>query len=224
MFEYLRLSDLPRGCHHILRSPSSTRPALWLVEENGVRAVVKDYSRHGFLYRHFIARFLIWREVKAYRRLRGLNGVPTFYRAIAGPGLVLEEISGRSLEGLEAERKLPEAFFKELEVLVEKIHERGLAHCDLKRAPNVLVGDDGRPYIVDWSSAVTERELRFLPLRAIYRRFLQDDFNAVTKLRRRHCPWTVSPERMMLYSRRSPLERLVRSTRDRMRALLQRIA
>ena len=98
----------------LMRKPSNTRPTLWVVEEDGVRAVVKDYSTNRFLYRNIIGRFLVWRESKAYRRLRGLKGIPAFYRAIDGLALVFEEIPGRSVEGLEKEEKLSEGFFKEL--------------------------------------------------------------------------------------------------------------
>ena len=104
MFESLKLSDLISKQYVILRKTTSTRPTLWVVEENGVRAVVKDFSTNGFLYRNIIGRFLIWRETKAYRRLRALKGVPKCYVVMAGLAIVLEEIKGRSLEGLEKER------------------------------------------------------------------------------------------------------------------------
>jgi serine/threonine protein kinase len=224
MFEALKLSDLAARNCGVLRAPSSTRPALWAAEEDGIRAVVKDYSRNGFLYRHMVGRFLIWREKRAYRRLGGLRGVPTFYRDIDGLALVIEQIPGRSLEDLEKEQPLPGAFFQDLEGLVGDIHRRGLAHCDLKRAPNILLGCDGKPYIVDWSASVSQRELGLYPLTLIYRRFIIDDFNAVTKAQLRQCPEQVSPERKERYYRRSMGERLIRAVRDRLRDLLQRMA
>jgi serine/threonine protein kinase len=224
MFESLKLSALAEQNCGVLRAPSSTRPALWIAEEYGIRAVVKDYSRNGFLYRNFVGRFLVWREKRAYRRLRGLRGVPIFYREIDGMALVMELIPGRNLEGLEKEKPLPGAFFRDLEGLVEAVHRRGLAHCDLKRAPNILLGCDGKPYIVDWSASVSQRELCLFPLPLIYRRFITDDLNAVTKAQLRHCPEQVSPERKGRYYRRSSGERLIRAVRDRLRDLLQKIA
>jgi RIO-like serine/threonine protein kinase len=224
MFESLNLSELPKRQCGIIREPSRTRPTLWVVEENGVRAVVKDYSTNGFLYRNIIGRFLVWRENKAYGRLRGLPGIPAVYGVLDGLALVMEELPGKSLEGLERERRLPEEFFRELETLVERVHRRGIAHCDLKRAPNTLIGDDDRPYIVDWSAAILEREFRFFPLRRLYRALLQDDLNAVVKMRLRHCPESVSPEGQSRYYHRSEAEKLVRAVRDKARDLLKRIA
>ncbi|MEJ2724913.1 MAG: hypothetical protein P8175_09760 [Deltaproteobacteria bacterium] len=195
-----------------------------MVEENGRKAVVKDYSVNGFLYRNMIGRFLVWRENKAYRRLRGLKGVPTFYRVIEGLAVVTEMIPGRNLEGLEKVRSLSSVFFEDLKALVERVHRRGMAHCDLKRAPNIFLGDDGKAYILDWSAAISEKEFRFFPANRIYKRFLLDDFNAIIKVQLRHCPDTISAEEKCRYERRSKAERLLRAPRNRLRELLQRIA
>lgn len=223
MLEDLKLSDLPHRQCGIVRGPSSTRPILWLLEEDGVRVVVKDYSTNGFLFRNTIGRFLVWRECKAYRRLQGLDGVPAFYGTLEGLALIVEALPGQNVEGLEHETRLPEKFFQDLRALVEEIHQRGLAHCDLKRAPNTLLGPDGKPYIVDWSAAILERECRFFPLSYIYRLFLQDDFNGIIKLQLRHRPWDVHPDEKRQYLRRNPMERVIRTIRDRAREILQKI-
>jgi RIO-like serine/threonine protein kinase len=194
------------------------------VEKDGGGAVVKDYRPNGFLFRHIVGRFLVWREHKAYRRLRGMQGVPALYGVIDGLALVMEKIDGEPVEGLEKDRKLTDAFIRDLEALVERFHARGLAHCDLKRAPNILVDRNDRPFIVDWSAALSAREFRFFPLNRLYKRFLQDDFNALIKLRLRHCPQGVTPEERRQYLRRGPVERLVRRIRDRAREWLQRVA
>ncbi|RLB31796.1 MAG: hypothetical protein DRH20_15430, partial [Deltaproteobacteria bacterium] len=44
MFESLKRSDLPLIHKAVLRRATSTRPTIWIVEEKGVRAVVKDFS------------------------------------------------------------------------------------------------------------------------------------------------------------------------------------
>ena len=224
MFESLKISDLPHQNLGVIRKPSSTRPTLWVVEQNGRRAVVKDYSSNRFLYRNLIGRFLLWRERKAYRRLKGLKGIPICYRVIDGLALVIEEIPGRNIEGLENEGGLSEEFFNQLQEVVKKVHNRGMAHCDLKRAPNILLGHDDKPYLVDWSASISEREFRFFPFNLIYQRFLQDDLNAITKLKLRHCPQSVSPEEARRYFHRSRTEEMIRSLRDKLRNWLQRIA
>jgi serine/threonine protein kinase len=224
MFDSLKLHDLPRRQCGVLRGPSSTRPTLWVVEEDGVRAIVKDYSLNRFLYRNIIGRFLIWRESKAYRRLRGLEGTATFYRVIDGLALIIAEVSGKNMEELEKDEMLPEDFFKELRALAGSIHRRGLAHCDLKRAPNILLGNNGKPYVVDWSASISQREFRFFPFNRIYQRFVLDDLNAIIKLQLKHDPDSIDPDEKRRYYYRSKIEKLIRAVRDRGRDLLQRIA
>ena len=224
MFDSITISNISRYQRKVLREPSSTRPALYVIQENDVRAVVKDFSPNRGLYRNIVGRFLIWRESKAYRRLTGLEGIPRFFRSIDGTALILEEIPGKNIEDVEKEELLPKEFFEELRRLVERIHERGLVHCDLKRAPNILLGHDGRPYIVDWSASILKTEFRFFPFNLLYRRFLQDDFNAITKIQLRNCPENVTPEEKRLYDHRSRPEKLIRSIRNKARTLLQKIA
>ena len=151
--------------------------------------------------------------------MKALEGVPRFYNVIDGLAIIVEEIPGKNIEGLEKENPLEETFFYDLRQLIEKVHARGLAHCDLKRAPNILIGDNGKPYIVDWSAAVSKSEFRFFPFNTIYRRFLEDDFNAVTKIKLTHIP-----DEKQRYFYRSKGEKLIRAIRDRLRTLLQKVA
>jgi serine/threonine protein kinase len=224
MFDDLKLSDLPGRQISILREPTSTRPAIRLVSDGTRRAIVKDYSANKFIYRNVVGRFLIWREAKAYRRVRGLKGIPALYRVIDGLALLLETIPGKDLETLQGKQRLDSAFFEALKDLVDRCHGRGVAHCDLKRAPNTILGDDGRPYIVDWSASICASEFRLFPLTRIYERFLRDDYLAIVKLRLNYSPESVTAEEERAYYQRSWAEKAVRNARDRVREMLQKIA
>ena len=224
MFESLKLSDIPKQQCGILRQPSSTSPVIWRLEEDGVRVIVKDFCLNGFLFRNIIGRFLVWREKKAYERLKGIRGVPRLYRAIDGLALVIEEIPGKNIESMETVANLPDTFFKDLRILVEAIHEYGLAHCDLKRAPNIILGDDGKPYILDWAASISRKEFGFFPLNLIYERFIQDDLNAIIKIRLKHHPEEVSPEEKNRYANRSMGEKFIRGIKDKVMSFLKKIA
>jgi serine/threonine protein kinase len=224
MFESLKLHDLSRRQKAILRPAAPTRPALRIIEEDGMRAVVKDFSSNRFLFRNLAGRFLVWRESRAYRQVAGLEGVPRIYRTIKGLAIVLEEIPGTNLNDVDKETDVSGAFFEACEELVSRVHARGVAHCDLKREPNILVGADGRPYIVDWAAAILERECRFFPLNRIYQRFLRDDELAIIKLKLKHCADAVSKQERKLLEYRSGPERAIRAVRDRLRKFLRHIA
>ena len=94
----------------ILRKPTSTKPAIRLFEEDGKRVIMKDFSPNRFFYRNFVGSFLLWREEKAYRKLRGIEGVPALYRSVAGTALFFEAIPGRDMESLDRREEVPESF------------------------------------------------------------------------------------------------------------------
>ncbi len=224
MFTSLKLKDLDTLHKAVLRPPSPTRPRMWLIEEDGVRAVVKDFSTTSFWFRNVAGRFLVWRESRALRKLEDLAGVPRLYRVVDGLALVLEEIPGTSLADLETERVLSEDFFAACQQLVSLFHERGIAHCDLKRAPNIILGSNGHPNIVDWAAAIRQSEFSVYPLNRIYRRFLLDDELAIIKLKLKHCPHAVTEQEKSTFEYRSGREKSVRAIRDRLRRLLKRVA
>jgi RIO-like serine/threonine protein kinase len=223
MLESLKLSSLSETHCEILRHSSNTRPVIWVVEGKGVRAVVKDFSSTKFFYRNIIGRFLIWRERRAYETLKGLKGIPAYYGVIDGLALALEEIPSRPLKKHNKNIKLSDTFFGDLKNIVDSFHRRGLAHCDLKNGANVLVGHDGRPYIVDWSASISEREFKFFPLNRIYLRFVLDDYFAVIKLKMRYASETLTLKEKRQYAQRSRMERGVRVIRDRLRNVLKKI-
>jgi tRNA A-37 threonylcarbamoyl transferase component Bud32 len=248
MFDSLKLADLNETSARLLREPTKTRPPIWFVEEGGHKAVVKDFSRQGWLYRNIVGRALIWREKKAYNMLQGIEGVPCLYRTIPGNALIIEAVEGQDLRSFEEElvamiqdgvdpsvleekrRFLSPVFFEKLKKLVDKIHERGMAHCDLKRTPNIMIGKNGSPYIVDWAAFMAKSESRVFPMNILYRRFLQDDCLAITKLKVNNRPDLATEEEHQAYRdykagrEEAGIERVVRELRKKIREVLKKMA
>jgi RIO-like serine/threonine protein kinase len=120
------------------------------------------------------ARLIPWlarRERAIYARLAGIPGVPALHPACGPHWFMHEYVPGRPLS---RRRAVPPTFFDELERLVRAIHARGVAHADLSKRSNILVGEDGRPYILDFQIALT-RGARWL---------MREDLYHVAKMRR----------------------------------------
>ncbi|MBE9537352.1 MAG: hypothetical protein IMF07_09240 [Proteobacteria bacterium] len=248
MFDTLNPSDLNESNARLLREPTKTRPPIWIVKEGGKKAVVKDFSRQGWLYRNIVGRILIWRERKAYEMLQGIQGVPCLYRTIPGKALIIEAIDGQDLRtferelismaqdgsetsALEEKKKLLSLdFFLNIKKLVDEIHERGAVHCDLKRTPNIMIGKDGNPYIVDWAAFIAKNEARIFPLNILYKRFLQDDYLSITKLKVNNRPDLATEEEHQAYKdykagrEEAGFERTIREFRKKIRTLLKKMA
>ena len=142
----------------------------------------------------WVGRLLAAREAAALNRLSGVPGVPRLIGRWGRTGIVREYIEGRTLSPKE---HVPDDFHERLRGLIETIHARDMAYVDLEKCENVLVGDDGRPYLFDFQIAW------FLPRRwggnlrpaGAFRRWLQaGDRYHLIKLQRRTRPDQLTPE------------------------------
>lgn len=127
----------------------------------------------------WIARRLLARERRALAALRGVAGIPE-ERAREGrrDALVREWVEGQPLSRATS---LPRDFFERLDELVLALHARGVCHNDLHKESNVIVGADGRPWLIDFQLAsVHPRGGRAFDVRA------REDLRHAEKHRRRY--------------------------------------
>jgi predicted Ser/Thr protein kinase len=141
--------------------------------------VVKKPHRSGLL--GPLWRRLLRREHDVYERLAGVPGIPRTYGLIDGEYLALEYIPGPSLRTYEPRLADREAFFGRLLETVQAMHAAGVAHADLKRKDNVIVGPGERPYLIDFGIAVRRGD-SWLG-RAWFEHSVQADRNAWVKLK-----------------------------------------
>jgi predicted Ser/Thr protein kinase len=176
--------------------------------------VVKTPHRGGPL--AWLWRSLLRREHSVYERLGGIEGIPRSYGLIGGERLALELVPGPSLR--EQEPVDRDAFFARLLTTIRAMHAAGVAHGDLKRKANIIVGPGEQPYLIDFGIAVRRSPRSALFNRLVFGRIAQMDLNAWVKLKygRRIDPETerdvLSAEDAALYK---PLliERLARAVR-----------
>ena len=97
--------------------------------------------------------WLARRESRALATLAGLEGVPNLCGQI--------HVGGRRLDNAVAHDFIPGhplaigerpdiQFFPRLRALLAAIHGRQIAYVDLHKRENIVVGDDGQPYLVDF--------------------------------------------------------------------------
>lgn len=143
--------------------------------------VVKDFAGRGPLARRLGA-WLVGRELRAYHRLAGHPAVPRAVERIDAWAFSVEYRPGEVMGPRLAER-VPEAFVAELREAVREMHARGVVHLDLGHRSNVLAGEDGRPVLIDFASALCFRpgglgERLVLPLLAWVDRRAVDKWQA----------------------------------------------
>lgn len=136
----------------------------------------------------WIGRILAGREAAALARLAGDESVPRLLGRLGPTGIVRQYIEGSPLRrGL----IVPDKFHSRLADAVARIHAAEMAYVDLEKAENVLLGEDGNPYLIDFQIAwYWPRSCGggLWPLSAIRRWLQSGDLYHLQKLKRRTRP------------------------------------
>ncbi len=123
---------------------------------DGVRYVLKlsDFRfLFGVLLRPLAAAFS-QREYAIYRRVADIEGIPALGPRFGRRGYLHRYVEGRSLHELRKGEALPDDFFPRLGRIIAELHRRRVFYLDLNKRGNVILGDDGRPYLIDFQVSV----------------------------------------------------------------------
>ncbi len=155
--------------------------AVYLVETPGGPVIVKKAM--GRALARVVRRAMLRREYSVYRLLHGIPGIPRCLGLHQDEELVLEFIDGRSLREAQLAPEERERVFAALLDLIQAIHRAGVAHGDLKRKDNILIGPGGRPYVIDFGTAVSAPPRAGIVRRMLFRQLRRTDLNAWVKLK-----------------------------------------
>lgn len=156
------------------------------------------------------------REYAMYRRVDGIRGIPSLHGMVGRNGYIHEFIPGRNLRQHQYEigkHTLPDTFFDELMEILKQVHARGVAHNDMAKKGNFIVGDDGHPYLLDFHVSIgILSEPLFLRrfTQALYKRLCQADIYHLLKFKEKYRPDLVTPAEHAIIDTRSPSARLYR--------------
>jgi hypothetical protein len=157
----------------------------------GPRKIVCKTSRRMhfcFVPLGWFGRLVTRNEVCNLKRCEGIHGVPRVLARTGPTTYLYEYIEGKSLD---VKPPLPPDFFERLAAVLQQIHGRGLVHLDLHKRGNIIAGDDGQPWIIDFqlSTYIGDRFLLSKGLSTRLRRRLQAyDLYHLYKHKRRFLP------------------------------------
>ncbi len=124
----------------------------------GQEAIIKTYEFKS-VWKRWIGRVLIARELKAYRALRNVPGIPGVLDQSATEAFAIEYVDAIKIS-YAVGRVDGDLLVNRLRQLLAEIHSRGVFHLDLRNRGNVLVTSDGEPVLVDFASALVIQKPR----------------------------------------------------------------
>ena len=168
-------------------------------------------ARGTFLWRLF-GEAALRREREIYARLQNVDGVPQCLGLLENKYLVLEHISGQSYRSRQHEIEDRGLFFDRLLKTLKGMHSVGVAHGDLKRKDNLLVGPNEQPFIIDFGLACLRQPYGKRFNRFYFGWLKQYDYNAWIKLKYQGRLESIAVDDLSLY-RPMKLERIARIIR-----------
>lgn len=149
----------------------------------------------------WIGEFLLRRELRFYWRLRDLPQVPKVLATWGRSGFLHEFVPGAPLS---KQRRVPDGFIEQLQLLIDTLHDRGIAYVDTNKPENILHGDDDRPHLIDFQiSFDIDAVGRFWPMTALLRMLARADAYHVLKHKRRFRPDLLTDDEKRRLERRS---------------------
>ncbi|MFT5287395.1 MAG: hypothetical protein ACI8TQ_003580 [Planctomycetota bacterium] len=109
----------------------------------------REASLFGFPMR-WVGRLLARRELRMYEICSGIEGVPSGSAPVTETSFVRPFVEGRSHVRGEI---VDNEFFPRFRKLLDQIHEREMAFVDLQKADNVLIDENGAPWLFDFQIA-----------------------------------------------------------------------
>ena len=197
-----------------------TKADILLWENEGDRAIVKDYAPRPFWIRFSLGRVLVRREIRAYRSLASLHGIPRLIGQIDRCAFAVEFVDGPDLSHFRP-GELSREFFVKLGQLVEAVHQAGVAQGDLHHR-DILVGPGDDPYLIDFSTAQFRKTTSGSSGHRLFRAACSSDQRAVLKLKRRYVPNSLTDAEIVELSHPPVWYRLGKAVRRLLRGDLRR--
>ena len=126
--------------------------AVAVYESPGETVVVKFHRQTPFFCMPlgWIGKLMAAYENAVLKYCEQVPGVPEQRKTELETAVAHDYIAGRSLR---PDDSVDNVFFERMLRFLDQIHERGIAYVDLEKPENILKGEDGYPYFIDFQVA-----------------------------------------------------------------------
>ena len=183
-YEYDKLRE---NIVQVFRKAAGTRPDVLQVIIDSRHFVIKDYNPTSGWFGIIAGPILVNREVKALKKLQGINGVPELFSCANKRVLITSYVKSQSAAKLNRPINWPK-FENRLHYLIENMHQVGIAHCDLRGPGNILIDEEDTPWLVDYVACVFQAPAWNKPWKFLFSQACKADYSAILKLKQKLAP------------------------------------
>lgn len=126
--------------------------------DSNLNLTIKDFSGSPWIIRKTFGKLFINMEYNTLIKLSNNSSVAKDAKKLSPHTLAFNFIEGEALKTL-PKNSIDKDFFLELEKNVRAMHRKNIVHLDLRNLGNILKGNDGYPYIIDFQSAISTKYL-----------------------------------------------------------------
>ena len=188
--------DFEDGNKQLLHKGRSANAYLSIIRFNDTNWVIKDFKPCWSIVRWTWGLWMIRREYNALRRLQNVPGFPNDVFLLDKFAICYRFIEGDTIREVD-QKRLNGEYFKKLETLVNRMHEHGVIHLDIRYRRNILITQDNEPYLLDFQTSLL---LSHFP-KFLHQRLKNIDLSGVYKQWYKRAPDSIDTERMKLLER-----------------------
>lgn len=207
--------DIAGEAYHIARVFKHDSWAATALYAGRSKRVVCKFNRVqpvGPILMAWLGRALAAREAAMLRRLADVPNVPRWSGPVRVAGRLLPNAVAHDFipgHPLGERERVGDDFFPALRRLLAEMHRRGIAYIDLHKRENILVGDDGHAYLIDFQIGLTLADwwpANHEVVEAVVRLAQQNDMYHLAKHVARcrpdqagspHIPWSIRLHRLV---------------------------
>ncbi len=141
------------GKKKLLHKGRSANAYLNIMHYNNTDWVIKDFNPCWGFIKWTWGTWMVRREFRALQKLQGVKGFPKDVFMMDRFALCYQFIAGTTIREIDQE-KLNGKYFKKLEDLVNRMHEHGIIHLDIRYRRNILITEEEEPYLLDFQTSL----------------------------------------------------------------------
>jgi hypothetical protein len=152
------------------------------------------------------------REYKIYKMLEGIEGIPPLGPRFGRSGYFHRYIEGKTLHEMKPGDPFPEDFFPKLMTIISQLHERRIFYLDLNKRGNIICGEDGRPYLIDFQVSLYFKKRKGFGGRIsdlIFKGLIREDIYHFYKHKKNFQKHLLTPEELIIATTRTPLNHVI---------------